>query len=73
MNSGQYFFKIYKHFIEPNGDLPEIKEIMEEAMESKNNGAGERSLIIRFTNDKHYTKKFTDKSIIAAEFVTFKK
>jgi hypothetical protein len=73
MNSGQYFFKIYKHYIEPNGDLPEIKEIMNEAIESKNNGLGDRNLIIRFTNDKHYTKKFNSKATISAEFVTFKK
>lgn len=25
MNSGQYFFKIYKHFIEPKGEFPDIK------------------------------------------------
>lgn len=30
-------------------------------------------MIIRFTNDKNYTNKFTDKSIVSAEFVTFKK
>jgi hypothetical protein len=32
MNSGQYFFKVYKHFMEPNGDLPEIKDIMAEVI-----------------------------------------
>ena len=52
MNSGQYFFKVYKHFIEPNGDLPEIKDIINEVIQSKNNGAGDRNLIVRFTNDK---------------------
>lgn len=61
MNSGQYFFKVYKHFIEPNGDLPEIKDIISEVIESKNNGAGDRNLMIRFTNDKYYAKRFNEK------------
>lgn len=30
-------------------------------------------MLIRFTNDKHYTTKLTDISIVSAEFVTFKK
>lgn len=73
MNSGQYFFKIYKHFIEPKGEFPDIKQLMDEVIENKNNGTGQRNLVIRFSNDANYTKKLSDKSIVSAQFVTFKK
>lgn len=46
---------------------------MAEVIDSKNNGSGDRSMIIRFTSDKNYTKKFMDKSIISVDFATFKK
>lgn len=38
---------------------------MEEVMDTKNNGRGDRNLVIRFTTDRQYTKKIVDKTIYA--------
>jgi hypothetical protein len=39
---------------------------MNDVIEKKNNGTGERNLVIRFSNDVNYTKKLSDKSIVSA-------
>ena len=49
LNSGQEFFFLFKYFIEKNGEMSELREFINQSIAVKNEGEGDRNLIIRFT------------------------
>jgi len=44
--------------IEKSGALPDVIELIKETIEYKNQNMGEKNLLIRFTNEPNYMKKF---------------
>ena len=67
-NSGQEFYYLFKLIIEKSGALPDVIDLIKETIEFKNQNMGEKSLLIRFTNEPNYLKKFDEKDHICFEF-----
>lgn len=61
LNSGQQFYFLFKFVIEKSGSLPDIKQLINQVMSKKTEMSAERSLLIRFTNEKSYMTKYEGK------------
>lgn len=73
-NSGQEFYYLFKIIIDKSGNLGDVKEIIREALEFKQTELAEKNLLIQFTNEKDYLKRYQDSSKHrCVEFITIKK